>query len=124
MPYFENQPNVFELGNLGEPIGRGRIGHQIPVRMDVKPEARRFEPKSDQKTSGLKCARRREEIAGQQTNRWHDTELPAILPSKDGSGERKEQEFGHLSRQPEAPSERCSCSANPIRHDVAWLLDR
>src|ERR1700675_4716 len=70
--------------------------------MDVKSEARCFEPKSDQKTSGLESARRLEELTGQQTDRWHDTELPSILPSKNGSGGRKKQEFRHLRRQPEA----------------------
>ena len=101
MPYFKNQPDVFDLGDPIEPMRRRRICHQVAVGVDEKSKSRCFEPKSDQKTSGLESARRLEEVTGQQTDRWHDTELPAILPSKDGSGERKEQELGHLSRQPE-----------------------
>ena len=62
MPYFEDQPNVFDVGGLSEPISRGRICHQIAVGMNEKSEACSFEPESDKKPSGLECARIVEEI--------------------------------------------------------------
>jgi hypothetical protein len=42
MAYFENQPDVFDLGRLGEPVRRGRIGNQIAVGMDEKSQSRPF----------------------------------------------------------------------------------
>ena len=69
MAYFENQPDVFDLGRLGEPVRRGRIGNQIAVGMDEQPEFGGFEPKSDEKPSSLKCAGRPEELARKDANR-------------------------------------------------------